>query len=377
MKFRVERPAFTDAVAWTARSLPVRPAVPVLAGLLLDTTGGALVLAGFDFEVAAQATVDVTVAEAGRAVVSGRLLAEITRALPAAPIEVASDGSRLLLSCGSSRFTLPTMSVDDYPALPALPPVAGSVAASVFAQAVGQVVVAAGRDDTLPVLTGVRVEIDGDRLTLAATDRYRLAVREIGWRPEGDDLPAAALVPGRTLAEAARALAGGRADVTVALGAGSAGENLIGFANDSRQTTTRLLDGEYPRYRSLIPDGRDATADIATAELVDAVKRVSLVAQRTAPVRLSFDQNELLLEAGTGEDAQASERLEVEFSGEPLTIAFNPTFLLEGLAVLDASTARLSFTDPRRPAVLTGRGEDGVAPGAGFSYLIMPVRLSS
>lgn len=369
MKFQVERGELADAVAWTARSLPARPAVPVLAGLLLDTTEGALSVSGFDFEVAAQATVDVTIAESGRALVSGRLLAEIVRSLPNQVVDVTNDGTRVVLSCGPSRFTLPTMPVDDYPTLPDLPPVAGRVSADEFASAVAQVVVASGRDDTLPVLTGVRVEIDGDRLTLAATDRYRLAMRELSWRPEGVELPAAALVPGRTLAEAAKALAG-PSDITIALGSGASGESLIGLANDTRRTTTRLLDGEYPRYRSLIPNEHDVHATVQTAMFIDALRRVSLVAQRTSPVRLSFEPGILLLEAGTGEDAQASEQLDVDYEGAPFTIAFNPTFLLDGLGVLDSASARLSFTDPKRPAVLTGESSD-------YSYLLMPVRLSA
>jgi DNA polymerase-3 subunit beta len=230
-------------------------------------------------------------------------------------------------------------------------------------------VVASGRDDTLPVLTGVRLEIDGNRLTLAATDRYRLAMRELTWQPEGVELPAAALIPGRTLADAAKALAG-TSDITIALGSGPNGESLIGLANDTRQTTTRLLDGEYPRYRSLIPAEQPVQAKLATAGFVDALRRVALVAARTSPVRLSFETGLLLLEAGTGEDAQASEQLDVEFEGESFTIAFNPTFLLDGLGALDSPNATLSFTDPKRPAVLTGDSSD-------YSYLLMPVRLSA
>lgn len=374
MQFQVERAELTDAVSWTARCLPARPPVPVLAGLLLDADGSGLSVSGFDFEVAAQAQVDAAVAEGGRALVSGRLLAEIVRALPAAPVQVSTDGSRLLLRCGSSRFTLPTLPAEDYPSLPSLPPVIGSVTAAAFAAAVAQVAVAAGRDDTLPVLTGVRLEIDGDRLTLAATDRYRLAMRELAWTPEpgATGSPVAALVPGRTLADTAKALAGD-GDISIALGSGAAGETLIGFASDARRTTSRLLDGEYPRYRSLLPDGAQAHASVPTAALIEAVRRVSLVAARSSPVRLSFDEDALLLEAGTGEEAQASEQLAVEFTGEPLSIAFNPTFLLDGLGALEAPSARLSFTEAKRPAVLSAAEPDG---GGGYSYLLMPVRLA-
>lgn len=370
MRFEVERSELADAVAWTARSLPARPPVAVLAGLLLDTTGDGLMLSGFDFEVATTATVPATVAEEGRAVVSGRLLAEIVRSLPAAPVKLHSDGSRVVLSCGSSRFTLPTMQVEDYPQLPAMPGVAGRIPASVFAQAVGQVVVAAGRDDTLPVLTGVRVEFDGERLTLIATDRYRMTMRELAWQPEAVDLPAAVLVPARNIAEAARALTGS-GDVVLALATGEAGDSLMGFAGSDRTTTTRLLDGEYPRVRSLMPTSHTAEATMPTAALVDAVRRVSLVAQRTSPVRLSLSGGELLLEAGADTDAQASEILEIGYDGEPFSIAFNPQFLLDGLGVLDDAQTKIAFTDPKRPAVMSG------AESAGYSYLLMPVRLSS
>ena len=393
MRFRVERNDLTDAVAWTARTLPARATVPVLSGLLLDVggegdSGGGpegLLLSGFDFEVAAQARVAVTVAEPGRVLVSGRLLAEICRALPAAPVELSSDGARVVLTCGAARFTLPTMQVEDYPTLPAMPPVAGTIAAAAFATAVAQVAIAAGRDDTLPVLTGVRVEIDGDTLTLAATDRYRLAVRELPWRPVEPGASAVALVPARTLSEAAKALAGGSAEVTLALGSGAQGEGMAGFSGGSRRTTTRLLEGEFPKYRALLPSSFDAVAEVDAALLTDAVKRVALVsASRTAPVRLLFSgsgaDGELVLEAGSGDDAQATETLAASFTGEPLTIAFNPAFLLDGLGQLDGDTARLSFTSATRPANLTGKpGAEGSADDgsvtADYRDLLMPVRL--
>jgi len=319
MKFRVERDVFAEAVAWAARSLPPRPPVPVLAGLLLEagnasSTSGGLALSSFDYEVSANASIDATVAEAGKVLVSGRLLAEISRSLPAQPVDVALDGARVVLSCGSARFTLPTLPVDDYPTLPEMPAVAGTVGADLFATAVGQVAIAAGRDDTLPVLTGVRIEIEGERVTLAATDRYRLAVRELQWQPERAGMSAIALVPARTLADTAKALTGG-AQVSIALATADDGgaQGLIGFSGRAaagqtgeRRTTTRLLDGEYVKYRSLLPDDSQANAQIETASFVEAVKRVALVAPRNTPVRLTFTGDQVMLEAGTGEDAQAS-----------------------------------------------------------------------
>src|SRR5450631_193416 len=229
MKFRVDRDVFAEAVAWAARSLPPRPPVPVLAGLLLEVTD-TLALSSFDYEVSANARIEINAAEPGRALVSGRLLAEISRSLPPHPVDVAVEGTRVVVSCGSARFTMPTLPVDDYPALPEMPATAGTIGADVFAAAVSQVAIVAGRDDTLPVLTGVRIEIEDDRVTLAATDRYRLAVRELRWQPERSGLSLVALVPARTLADTAKALTGG-AQVTVSLSAGGgAGEGLIGFS---------------------------------------------------------------------------------------------------------------------------------------------------
>lgn len=374
MKLTVEKSDLTEAVAWAVRSVPSRPTMPVLAGVLLDATSDGLGVAGFDFEVATRGIVDAAVSEGGRVLVSGRLLADIARALPAAPVELSTEGSRVVVRCGQSRFELPTLPVEDYPELPDLPETSGRIPASVFTTAVTQVAVAAGRDDTLPVLTGVRLEIDGERLTLAATDRYRLAVRELVWKPEGGgaELPPSALVPARTLADTARTLTSGDGDVIIAFAEGQpggpGGGGLAGFAAGRRVTTTRLLDGEFPGYRKLLPTSTEATAELDTSELIDAVKRVSLVLSRTAPVRLSFEGEEVVLDAGGGDEAQARERLPVRFDGPAMTIAFNPGYLLDGLAVLDSPTARFAFTTPAKPVVITGVGD--------YRYLLMPVRLS-
>jgi DNA polymerase-3 subunit beta len=376
MKIRVERDVFADAVAWSARILPQKAALPVLSGLRLDAgQDGGLSLSGFDYEVSAQAQLDVTVAEAGAVLVPGRLLADITRSLPAAPIELATDGTRVVLTCGSARFTLPTLPLDEYPSLPAMPDVSGTVGSDAFAAAVGSVAIAAGRDDALPVLTGVRVEIDGEQVTLAATDRYRLAVRSFRWSPADPSLQATALVPARTLSEAARSLTTG-AEVTLALsGTGGTGEGLLGLSGGTRRATTRLLDGEFPKYRSLLPESSTATASVDAAVLTEAVRRVSLVASRTSPIRLSFSDAGVTLEAGGLDEAEAAESLAAEFDGDPLTIAFNATYLLDGLGSLDSDEARLSFTGPTKPAVLTGKtGEDD---SHDHRYLLMPVRLSS
>jgi DNA polymerase-3 subunit beta len=378
VKFRVERDVLADAVAWTARTLPTRPSVPVLAGILLDAgeTDGRqrLRLSGFDYEVSAQVSVDIETEEAGQTLVSGRLLAEITRNLPPQTVEISTDGPKVVVSCGSAKFTLNTMPVEDYPSLPEMPGVSGTIGSDVFAAAVSQVAVAAGRDDTLPMLTGVRVEIEGETITLASTDRYRLAVRELSWKPENPELSAVALVPAKTLHDTAKTLTSG-AEVSIALSGSDTGEGMLGFEGGGRRTTTRLLDGEFPKYRALLPDTFNTVAEVSRSEFIEAVKRVSLVAERNTPLRLAFSQGALVLEAGTGEDAQAVETLEADLDGEDIQIAFNSGFLLDGLGAIGTDVARLHFTTSTKPAILTGKpAEEGSSPE--YRYLIMPVRLS-
>jgi DNA polymerase-3 subunit beta len=375
VKFRVERDVLAEAVTWTARSLPSRPPVPVLAGLLLEADPqGSLVLSGFDYEVSARVEVPADVDEPGKVLVSGKLLAEISRSLPNKPVEVTQSGSKVSVTCGASRFSLLTMPVDEYPALPQMPDVAGTIAGDRFSEAVSQVTTAASRDETLPILTGVRMEIEGETVTLLSTDRYRLAMRELPWRPASSDTSAVALVRARTLSEVAKAIGGG-SDVTLALSS-DGGQELIGFEAGGRRTTSLLVDGEYPKVRSLFPSESPVHAVVETAPLVEAVRRVALVAERNTPVRLTFDDGQVTLEAGQGDDAQASEALEATLNGEQIAIAFNPQFLLDGLQALTTPFVRLSFTLPTKPAVLTGQAEAEGSDDAGFRYLLMPVRMA-
>ena len=381
MKFRVDRDVFADAVAWAARSLPVRPSTPVLSGLLIEASDEGLVLSTFDYETSARATLSAEVSDEGKALVSGRLLADIVRSLPAKPVELVLDGARVSLTCGSARFSLQTMPVEDYPTLPEMPTAAGTVKSDVFAHAVAQAVTAAGRDDMLPVLTGVRLEIDGPRISLLATDRFRLSIRELEWDPATPDETVAALVPAKVLAETAKSLTSG-SEVTIALSTSGTGEGIIGFegaaAGGSRRTTTRLLDGEFPKVRSLFPNEHLTVAKVDKGALVESVKRVALVAERNTAVQLAFNEGVLTLDAGSGDEAQASESIEADVSGDDLTTGFNPQFLLDGLTAIDEATVELAFTQASKPVVISGSaaasdsGED-----AGFRYLLMPRRLLS
>ncbi len=380
MKFRVERDVLADAVAWAARSLPVRPSAPVLAGLLIETTDNGLTLSTFDYETSARATVPADVSDEGKALVSGRLLADICRSLPAKPVEMTIEGAKVSLTCGSARFSLQTMPVDEYPSLPEMPQATGTVRSDLFAAAVAQAVTAAGRDDMLPVLTGVRIEIDGSDIALLATDRFRLSLRELSWDPGSTDVTAAALVPARVLADTAKSLTAGT-EVTIALSTSGAGEGIIGFEGSagggSRRTTTRLLDGEFPKVRTLFPSEQGTIARVERAALVEAVKRVSLVAERNTAVQLAFSDGMLTLDAGSGDEALATEQIDATVKGEDITTGFNPQFLLDGLTALESPFVEMAFTQASKPAVMAGvDGVDGEADLA-FRYLLMPRRLLS
>lgn len=376
MKFRVARDVLAEAVTWTARTLPTRPPAPVLAGIRIEADSvGVLRLSTFDYEVSARSEVPGEVSEAGEVLVSGRLLAEISRALPNKPVDFSLEGTKVTVTCGASRFTLLTMPVEDYPALPVMPEIVGVVSGDELTSAVHQVSIAASRDDTLPLLTGVRVEIEGDKVTLLATDRYRLALREMKWSPTRPDISTIALVRARTLTDVAKSL-GSSGDVNVALTTGT-GVDLVGFEAGGRHTTSLLVDGDYPPVRRLFPDETPIHAVVPTQSLVEATKRVALVAERNTPIRLSFADGQVVLNAGQGDDAQASEALEAVLVGEDISVAFNPTFLLDGLNALGTDFVRMSFTHPNKPVEFTGQESLDGEDSSHYRYLLVPIRFAS
>ncbi len=427
MKFQVGRDALAEALAWVVRALPSRPVVPVLSGLRLEAADDGLTLSCFDYEVSATAQIDAEVADPGTVIVPGRLLAEITRSLPALAVEFSTDDDVVNVICGSAEFALFTLPADEYPALPAAPPVAGTIDGGLLAAAISQVGPAASRDDTLPMLTGVCLDIDGDTLTLAATDRYRLAVRAVPWHPGRPGLRAAALVPARTMADAARAMTSGT-PVEIAFGTGPdrkpsqprsgdaeprPAEGMISFTIGGRRLTTRLIGGEFIRYRSRFPAEFGGRAEVPGALFTDAVRRVSLVADRASPVRLRFSPGSVLIEAQTEGRARAVETVRAEFAGTEPVIAFNPHYLLDGLTAAlvptpadpaaaaaadpggagdddeggaashadaaDPGLVSIEFTSPAKPALITrvpAPGRDDGPPGQppDFRYLVVPLR---
>jgi DNA polymerase III subunit beta len=407
VKFRVERDVLGEAISFVARALPTRPVVPVLSGLLVEAEGDYLTLSCFDYEVSARVVVEAEVGEPGTALVPGRLLAEITRSLPPADVEVTTAAGMVMLTCGSAEFALVALPLDEYPVLPELPAAVGTVDGGALATAAAQVAPSASRDDTLPMLTGVCLDFDGQVLTLAATDRYRLAVRAIAWEPADPAVRAAALVPARTLADVARTMGSGQ-PVTIAFGqpdqeSARPADGMISFEGGGRRLTARLIGGEFIRYQSRFPASFEATAELAAGPFIEAVRRVSLVADRVTPVQLAFRRDVVVIEAQSDGRARAVESVPVGFDGTHQTISFNPHYLLDGITAaalsgqgrpatatdVDASTAsgagriRLQFTSPAKPALISwiegdataGAGDAAIADAAAFRYLVVPLRV--
>jgi DNA polymerase-3 subunit beta len=375
MKFVVERDFLVDAVNWVSKSISNRPITTALLGIVIDASEE-ITLSGSDLETSAKAKFKAEVSQKGKVLVPGRLLAEISRSLPAKPISFVLEGTRVLVSAGSAKFTLPTLPLSEYPTLPELPAASGSLNSDLFATAVNQVAIAAGKDDSLPTLTGVFVEINKNQITLAATDRYRLAVRELTWSAQDANIETTSLLRARTLADAAKSLIG-TSQVTIALAPTTTNEKLVGFISEGKTMTSRVLDGSFPPFRHLLPSESTADAIIEVAPFLDSVRRVALVTDKTVPLRLNFSNNTLQLEAGTGDEAQASEKLDINYKGEDINIAFNPTYLTDGLTAINTAFVHISFTGANKPAVLTGQTEAGSAPITNYKYLLMPMRYSS
>ncbi|ALZ98765.1 DNA polymerase III subunit beta [Corynebacterium glutamicum] len=387
VSFRVAREDLVTAVAWVARNLPTKPTQPVLRAMLITADDEGLELAGYDYDVSTRVRLSAEVSQPGRIAVAGKLLSEITGSLPNKPVDFRIDGSKAFVTCGSSRFELPLIPLDDYPMLPKLPAGTGSINAKLFTEAVSQVASAAGKDDSLPMLTGVSMEIVGNQINLAATDRFRLALRTFEWEANDPELNVKLLIPARTLLDNARSLDSGLNDsIDIAVGTGDqvGREGLFGVHTDNRETTTRLLDADFPNIAPLLPKEHTAIASVEIAPLVDAIRRVSLVAERNAQIVLHFSEGQVILTAGATEAGHAEETLPCAFTGKELTIAFNPVYLKDGLSVVPTSRAVFGFTEPSRPAIMIpepeempSANENGIfqTPDTYFTYLLMPVRL--
>lgn len=376
MKFHVNRDVFSEAVSFVVKLLPQRNPQPILAGVLIEASEDGLSLSAFDYEASARTTIEATVDEPGTILVHGRLLSEIASRLPNAPIQVElGDEGGILLTCGSARFTLASMPVQEYPAIPEVSGEAGLVPAEDFATAIAQVAFAASRDDVTPVLTGVQLEVAGTQLSLVATDRYRVALRDIpfdGGGVAGDDEATTALVPARTLTEVGKTFAhSGDIQVTFS---GSGDREIIAFTAGNKTVTSLLIKGNFPPVRRLFPEQTDHYAVVNTNELAEAVRRVSLVLDRSAPLRFTFTADGVSMDASGTEQARATESVDATLTGEEVTLGLNPQYLLEALGAVRSEFARVTFTSSENanklsPVLITAQTS---GTPESFKYLLQP-----
>ena len=381
MKFQVNRDVFSEAVSFAVKLLPQRTTLPILSGVLIQANDDGLVLSSFDYEVSSQTEIQADVEETGTVLVSGRLLAEIAGRLPNAPVRVATEESRISVSCGSASFTLLSMPVEEYPSIPEIGEQSGVVPAEEFSAAVAQVAVAASRDDVTPVITGVQLEVRENSLGLVATDRYRVAVREIEWdggTVAGDSEAVTALVPARTLQEVGKTF-GHSGTISVAITSRDDRE-LIAFSAEKKTVTSLLIKGNFPPVRRLFPETVDNYAVMNTADLIEATRRVALVLEREAALRYSFSADGLTLEAIGSEQAQASETIDAILTGDDTVVSLKPQFLLDGLGAVHSEFVRISFTkteNPNKPGpvLITSQTSREQAGADTYRYLLQPTLL--
>ena len=375
MKFSVDRDVFSDAVSFAVRLLPQRPTQPLLSGVLIEASDGEVAVSSFDYEVSSRTHVSANVDEPGRVLVSGRLLNEIANRLPHADVSIYSEDSRVQVKCGPASFSLPAMPVEEYPTIPSIDSVSGKVPGEEFANAVAQVAVAASRDDVTPVITGVQFEVTENSLALTATDRYRVALRNVDWEPVEAQEELSALVPVKIVTEVGKSFA--QADVVSISIVKNEDRELIAFSDGQKTVTSLLIKGNYPPVRRLFPDSTDHHAIINTNDLIEATTRVGLVLEKDAALRFSFSEGNVTLEAAGSETAQASESIEVHLAGEEMVVSLRPQFLLDGLRATHSEFTKIAFTktdNPNKPGpvLITRQNSKDDSDADSFRYLLQP-----
>ncbi|MCO7203779.1 DNA polymerase III subunit beta [Microbacterium sp. CnD16-F] len=375
MKFHVNRDVFSEAVSFVVKLLPQRNPQPILAGVLIEAGDDGLSLAAFDYEASARTRIEATVDEPGTILVHGRLLSEIASRLPNAPIQITQDADgEILLTCGSARFTLAAMPVAEYPAIPEVSGDSGLVPGDDFSTAIAQVAFAASRDDVTPVLTGVQLEVTGNELSLVATDRYRVALREINFDSGAvaREEATTALVPARTLTEVGKTFAHS-GDIQISF-SGSGDREIIAFTAGNKTVTSLLIKGNFPPVRRLFPAQTEHYAVVNTAELAEAVRRVSLVLDRSAPLRFTFSDEGVSMDAAGTEQARATESVDATLAGDEVTLGLNPQYLLEALGAVKSEFTRITFTSSENanklsPVLITPQTS---GTPESFKYLLQP-----
>jgi DNA polymerase-3 subunit beta len=373
MKLILDRLSFLSSLQLTARATATRSAIQALSGILITAEGESAQLAATDTEIGLRSRVEAKVEEPGRALVPGRLLVDIVRALdtPELSLTYRVDKREMEVSAGQSRFVLKGLASEDFPHLPELPETGAlKVPGEVFAKTIDRVARAASRDETRPVLTGILVSVSDQKLRMVATDSYRLSVREThADLADGQDFEVN--VPARALQEASRIIADAKPDqITV-----FAADNQVVFGIGPVVLSSRMIDGQFPNYQQLLPESYEQEIRLDRGELMGVVRRVSLMAQRNAPLRLKFEEGSLTVAAQTPDVGEASEATPIAYSGEPLEIGFNPQFLQDGLETAEVDELVLKLISPLRPGLIEAGAGDGEEAG-NFLYLIMPVRLN-
>ena len=361
MKFRCDRDALSEALQTVQRAVSSRPGIPALTGVMMSASGTELVLATTDLEVSARLRLEVQVREEGVALVPARLLAEMVKSFEQAPVDFEAEGGQARIVCSNYQGTVRCLPAEDFPALQEPGGIRVVVRASELAAGVSQVARAASRDEARPILTGVLLEIGREGVTMVATDSYRLAVRELTATAEGE---AKALVPERALSEAGRGAGAdekGEAELLV-------DQSQVAFRTGPLTLTSRLIEGEFPNYRQLLPERYENRLNASRQQLLDAVRRVGLLARESSPVKLEFNALGVRLSSSSPDLGGAIEVVEAKYEGEDLTGAFNPGYLIDGLSATAGDRVEIEIRDGLKPAVLRGEGES-------FLYLVMPVRL--
>jgi DNA polymerase III subunit beta len=361
VKFRCDRDDLSEALQTVQRGVSTRPGIPALTGVLIEAGTDTLTLTTTDLEVSARLTIPVQAQEEGVALIPARLLADMVKSLPQAPVQFDADQSQARIQCGAFEGTVRLLPAEDFPAWQEPAGTTVKLESARFSEAVTQVARAASRDEARPTLTGVLLEMNREGVTLVATDSYRLALRELTATAEGEST---ALVPERALSEAGRAASGDeKGEVEVVLD-----QAQVTFRVGPLTLTSRLIEGQFPNYRQLLPENYENRLTVSRQQLLDAVKRVGLLARENTPVRMEFNALGVRLSSQSPDLGGAVEAVEARYEGEDMTVAFNPAYLADGLQASTGESVRLEIKDGLKPGVVRGDGSE-------FTYLVMPVRL--
>ncbi len=363
MKFRCERDVIVEALGIAGRAVSGRGGMPGLSGVRAQLSGDRLQLTGSDLDLTISIEVTVAGESDGSAVIPARLATDIVKALPPGAVSFAAADESLSIAAGRSEFSIRLIAGDEFPKLSELGPDSVSLPSDQLAESLRQVVLAASSDDSRPILTGVLLAAEHDGLRLVATDSFRLAMRDVPGASvleEGQSV----LIPSRALGELNRILGQGE---TVEL---KLGDREASFSVGDVRLVTRLIEGDFPNYRGLIPDSHPNLLTVEREALLNALRRVKLLARESTPIRLEIADGAVELVAITQDVGQARESVEAICEGTDLTVAFNPQFLIEGIEVAPGERITLATIDELKPAVIRSRGTDD------FLYLIMPVRVS-